>query len=96
LGCAELALEGEPRPEYAPGVPMMRRYAAKAAELGVGESTIRRWVSQAEAGPAGLVRERSVRDVLDRADPRWVDAARGVIAMLDAGVELRQVQIAAP
>jgi len=80
LGCAELALEGEPRPEYAPGVPMMRRYAAKAAELGVGESTIRRWVSQAEAGPAGLVRERPVRDVLDRADPRWVDAARGVIA----------------
>jgi hypothetical protein len=32
LGCAELALDGEPRPDYAPGVPLMRRYAAKAAE----------------------------------------------------------------
>lgn len=28
-GCAELAAEGEPRPEYAPGVPMLGRYAAK-------------------------------------------------------------------
>ncbi len=35
-GCAELALDGEPRPQYAPGVPMMARYQAKAAELGVG------------------------------------------------------------
>ena len=35
-GCAELALEGEPRPQYAPGVPMMARYQAKAAELGIG------------------------------------------------------------
>ena len=54
-GCAELALEGEPRPEYAPGVPMMARYQAKAAELGVGVSTVRRWVMQAQDGPAGLV-----------------------------------------
>ncbi|MBT2458636.1 DDE-type integrase/transposase/recombinase [Streptomyces sp. ISL-86] len=80
LGCVELALEGEPRPQYAPGVPVMRRYAAKAAELGVGESTIRRWVVLAEAGPAGLLKERRTRDVLDRADPRWVDAARDAVA----------------
>jgi hypothetical protein len=38
LGCAELALEGEPRPEYAPDVPMMARYAAKASELGSGRA----------------------------------------------------------
>ncbi|PYC87507.1 integrase [Streptomyces tateyamensis] len=80
LGCAELALEGEPRPAYAPGVPMMRRYAAKAAELGVGESTVRRWAALAEFGPAGLVKERPTTDVLDRADPRWLDAAREAVA----------------
>ena len=79
-GCAELALDGEPRPEYAPGVPMMARYRAKAAELGVGVSTVRRWMMQAEDGPAGLVAERPARAVLDRADPRWLDAARQVIA----------------
>ncbi|HEY3958653.1 MAG TPA: hypothetical protein VGM53_35265 [Streptosporangiaceae bacterium] len=79
-GCAELALEGEPRPQYAPGVPMMARYQAKAAELGAGVSTVRRWVMQAHDGPAGLVSEHLARDVLDRADPRWLDAARQVIA----------------
>ena len=31
-GSDELAGPGEPRREYAPGVPLMRRYAAKAAE----------------------------------------------------------------
>ncbi|MFG3207300.1 Mu transposase C-terminal domain-containing protein [Streptomyces sp. NPDC048192] len=80
LGHAELALEGEPRPDYAPGVPMMHRHAAKAAELGVCESTVRNWVRQVKrSGPAGLVSERPVRNVLDRADPRWVDAARAVL-----------------
>ena len=78
-GCAELALEGEPRPQYAAGVPMMARYQAKAAELGIGASTVRRWVMQAQDGPAGLVTERSARLALDRADPRWLDAARQVI-----------------
>ncbi len=79
-GCAELALDGEPRLQYAPGVPMMARYQAKAAELGAGVSTVRRWVMQAQDGPAGLVAGRSARTVLDRADPRWLDAARQVIA----------------
>ncbi|MYZ39311.1 MULTISPECIES: hypothetical protein [unclassified Streptomyces] len=32
LGTEELALQGEPRPDYAPGVPLMHRYTAKAAE----------------------------------------------------------------
>ena len=79
-GCAELALEGEPRPQYAAGVPMMARYQAKAAELGIGASTVRRWVMQAQDGPAGLASERPARPALDRADPRWLDAAREVIA----------------
>jgi transposase InsO family protein len=79
-GSAELALEGEPRPQYAPGVPMMARYQAKAAELGTGVSTVRRWVTQAQDGPAGLAFERPARPALDRADPRWLDAARQVIA----------------
>ncbi len=80
LGSAELALEGEPRPDYAPGVPLMHRYRAKAAELGVDPATVRRWVSKVEeAGPAGLVSKRQARGVLDRADPRWVEMARSVI-----------------
>src|SRR5260370_41628161 len=59
---------------------MMARYQAKAAELGVGVSTVRRWVTQAQDGPAGLVIERPARALLDRADLRWLDAARQVIA----------------
>lgn len=45
LGDAVLALEGEPRADYAPGTPMLHRYAAKAGELGVGVSTVRRWTA---------------------------------------------------
>src|SRR5690349_20880671 len=44
-GCPELAADGEPRPGYGPGVALMDRYRAKAAELGVGISTLRRWVA---------------------------------------------------
>lgn len=81
LGCEELALEGEPRPDYAPGVAMMHRYRAKAAELGVDPATIRRWVARAKtSGPAGLVDRRSAGSVLDRIDPRWLDAARSALA----------------
>ncbi|MFJ6141771.1 integrase [Kitasatospora sp. NPDC092286] len=84
LGSAELALEGEPRPDYAPGVPLMHRYKAKAAELGVGVTTLRRWVSLVEeSGPAGLVSKRQARSLVDRADPRWVDMARSVIKGLE-------------
>lgn len=80
LGSAELALEGEPRPDYGAGVPLMHRYAAKATELGVDPATVRRWVARMKAhGPAGLVTERPVRSALDRADSRWVDAARAVL-----------------
>jgi transposase InsO family protein len=81
LGCAELALEGEPRPDYAPAVPLMRRYAVKAAELGVDAATVRRWVASVKrAGPAGLADKRRPGSALDHADPRWVDMARSVLA----------------
>lgn len=60
---------------------MMRRYEVKAAELGVGVTTVRRWVTQAEKdGPAGLARRGGGTGVLDRVDPRWLDTARSVLA----------------
>jgi hypothetical protein len=52
-------------------------YRAKAAELGGGVNTVRRWVMHAEDSPA---RERSARGIASRADPRWLDAAQQVIA----------------
>ncbi|MYU06060.1 DDE-type integrase/transposase/recombinase [Streptomyces sp. SID8366] len=80
LGDAVLALDGEPREDYAPGTPMLHRYAAKAAELKVGESTIRRWITAFRtAGPAGLVHDRPARSVVERADARWVEMARSVL-----------------
>ena len=42
-GTAEFAEAGEPRPEYSPDLPLTTRYAAKAAELGVGYRSIKRW-----------------------------------------------------
>ncbi|MCX5205195.1 integrase [Streptomyces sp. NBC_00237] len=80
LGSEELALPGEPRPDYAPGTPKMHRYAAKAAELGVSETTIRNWVRQVNSsGPAGLVRDRLQKSVLDKVDPRWLEKTRSVL-----------------
>ncbi|WP_371749547.1 helix-turn-helix domain containing protein [Streptomyces sp. NBC_01283] len=81
LGDEVLALPGEPRPDYGPGAGWMHRYAAKAAELGVAESTIRNWARQVRnSGPAGLVHERPKPSVLNRADHRWLDMARAVLA----------------
>ncbi|MFJ5306607.1 integrase [Streptomyces sp. NPDC088350] len=80
LGSEELAFPGEPRPDYAPGTPKMHRYAAKAAELGVSETTIRNWVRQVNSsGPAGLVRDRPQKSVLDKVDPRWLEMTRSVL-----------------
>lgn len=65
----------------APGVPMMHRYLAKARESGVGESTIRLWVTQArKSGPAGLVRTGKLRrNAQDRVDHRWLESARTIL-----------------
>jgi Helix-turn-helix domain len=83
-GHAGAASPGEPRPEFAPGVPLKARYAAKAVELSVGVRTVEYWVAAyREAGEAGLVDDRHRRGLRSSVDPRW-DAALG--AELVAGV----------
>ena len=77
-GSGEVALVGEPRPQYDPSLPLMEKYAAKAAELGVDERTVRRWVkSYIECGEAGLASDwtRVPRHV----DPRWSEAAEQIM-----------------
>jgi transposase InsO family protein len=86
-GSAELAAPGEPRPQYAAGIPLMQRYQAKAAELGVTSRTVRVWAGRyRDLGEAGLVDGRGVRvrEPLKGVDPRWADACR---AVLDEQVE---------
>ncbi|MGW0556545.1 TnsA-like heteromeric transposase endonuclease subunit [Streptomyces sp. NPDC002926] len=84
-GTPELAAPGEPRPQYVPGTPKMDRYRAKAEELGVGQRTIRRWVSdfqaEREAALARDLPERSADSAgVGRADPRWVEMALEIMA----------------
>ncbi|MCA2275246.1 MULTISPECIES: helix-turn-helix domain-containing protein [Mycobacterium avium complex (MAC)] len=77
-GSTEFALPGEPRPQYDPSVPVTRRYAAKAAELGNNERTVRRWVKQyREAGEAGLVSDLRPRS--SRVDQRWTETAAQIM-----------------
>lgn len=77
-GSAELALSGEPRPEYRPDVPLSRRYASKARELGAGQRTVERWVQQfqqhGEAGLAATNQKRSA-GLGGKVDPRWTEIA---------------------
>jgi transposase InsO family protein len=82
-GSPELALPGEPRPEYALGTGKLQRYQAKAAELQVGLRTIRRWAAALEErGPAGLIdgRWRRYQSPGGWADARWLAMARTVLA----------------
>lgn len=82
-GSPELALPGEPRPEYGPGTRLTARYQAKAAELGLASSTVRRWSAAFRAdGPAGLVHEDAGPKTgrWGRTDPRWVDMCHTVLA----------------
>jgi transposase InsO family protein len=82
-GSPDLALPGEPRPEYAPGTGKLRRYQAKAAEMQVGVRTVERWAARLERdGPAGLVDERWLRRRAPQggADARWLAMARTVLA----------------
>ena len=77
-GSAEMALAGEPRSQFDPSLPLMERYAAKAAELAVDVRTVRRWVrSYIECGEAGLVSDwtRVPRHV----DPRWSEVAEQIM-----------------
>jgi transposase InsO family protein len=81
-GSAELALPGEPRDGFGPGSTAMSRYRVKAAELGVGESTVRRWVAAfVRQGPAGLVaRTNPVSGPGEHVDARWIEMCRVVLA----------------
>jgi transposase len=95
-GSAELAAPGEPREQYASGVPAMRRYAAKAAELGVGVRTVKRWVAAFRAhGEAGLASQDAATSPLGRVDPRWAETALTVMAEhADASKPSRKMVIA--
>src|SRR5215467_10677841 len=44
-GHSNVAVCGEPRPEYDTTRPLKLRYRAKAKELGVADRTIERWVA---------------------------------------------------
>ena len=81
-GTAADALEVEPRPGYERGTPLMDRYRSKADELGVGVTTVRRWVRAFQCdGEAGLIDARQQRssDPLRGIDPRWLDELRAVL-----------------
>jgi len=76
-GSEEFALPGEPRPEYRTDMPLSRRYASKARELGAGLRSIERWVRQFQKyGEAGLAPRRDKKaGVGAKIDPRWTEAA---------------------
>lgn len=77
-GSEELALPGEPRPEYQTDIPLSRRYASKARELDVGVRSIERWVQQFQKnGEAGLAstRDRRTAGLGANVDPRWTETA---------------------
>ncbi|MEY9997122.1 transposase InsO family protein [Streptomyces sp. V4I8] len=80
-GTPEIARAGEPRPEYSPGESLASRYAAKAAELGVGTRSVRRWVAQfREHGEAGLAPRKGLAGTpAASADDRWVETALEVM-----------------
>ncbi|WP_016885133.1 MULTISPECIES: helix-turn-helix domain-containing protein [unclassified Rhodococcus (in: high G+C Gram-positive bacteria)] len=80
-GSAQLSVPGEPRAEYDPAVPLTRRYAAKAEELGIGVRTLRRWVGDyRRGGEAGLVPGRAAGNgPMEHRDQRWVETALEVM-----------------
>jgi len=81
-GDAGDALPGEPREPYRPGTAKMDRYAAKAAELGIGVRTVRRWVTAFECDrEAGLIdgRHQRTSEPLRGIDPRWLDELSRVL-----------------
>ena len=86
-GSAEMAEEGEPRPQYLPTVPLGHRYCAKADELNVDKRTVQRWVAAyLEHGEAGLSSVHQ-RNPLGRTDRRWINTAMEI--MVDHGLRSR-------
>ena len=58
--------------------PLLDRYAAKAAELGVAPRTIRRWAAAyRQRGEAGLASARFPHP--SQVDPRWSEAALAIM-----------------
>ncbi|MFE6398108.1 helix-turn-helix domain-containing protein [Streptomyces alboflavus] len=80
-GSAELAREGEPRPQYEPGGSAVGKYAAKAEELGVSIRTVKQWIADFRRhGEAGLASKRKVQGRSQpAADERWVETALEVM-----------------
>jgi transposase InsO family protein len=79
-GNAETAIIGEPRAQFNPRIPLMRRYEAKAEELGIGLRTLRRWVKGfQQSGEAGLVETAPSASPTGRVDDRWVETASEVM-----------------
>jgi len=78
-GHEDLALPGEPRPQYAPDVAMMRRYVHKAAEVGVVESTVRKWVRKYQEGGEAALLQQQRHGPLAAVDTRWLDTARALL-----------------
>jgi len=77
-GSPLIALPNEPRPQYDPSLPLLKKYAAKAAELGIAKRTLRRHVRlYRECGEAGLASARSKGR--SRVDPRWTEAAEQIM-----------------
>ena len=75
-GSEQAPRPGEPRPQFARGVPVSEREQAKAAELGVTARTVRRWArAYREGGEAALADERKGAGRGTAVDPRWEDAA---------------------
>ncbi|HEV2343919.1 MAG TPA: Mu transposase C-terminal domain-containing protein [Actinocrinis sp.] len=72
------ARPGEPQAEYEPTRSLTARYAAKAAEIGVTQRTVERWVrAYRREHEAGLAENRGRRT---RLDPRWEAMCRQVLA----------------
>lgn len=75
------ALPTEPRPGFAPDLPLRQRLLTKAAELDVSPRTLERWVHAYRcSGEAGLIDARVVRGRSRCIDPRWDEAVRCVMA----------------
>ena len=77
-GTAALPEPDEPRPQYAPDVPLLGRYEAKANEMGLSVTQIRRLATAySECGVAALIdgRKHTKTLPLGRVDPRWIAAA---------------------
>lgn len=77
-GHPEFAQSDEPRDDYDPQRPLMARYAAKAAEVGVSVRTISQWVAEfRDHGEAGLAPKSRTQFTSSRTnvDSRWAEIA---------------------